>query len=149
MTESTETRKGPTIPTRGTQESGQEGEATPQSKPWAFIVVVIAIVCVTVVILVVWLVPTPEVFNQSSQIIAVLTATFGVIGTLVGTYFGIKTTGDARDTVERAPERTESWWGAIRSPGPCGWTFFSPGRPGRRASWRSDGRPRAPRPRAG
>ncbi len=108
MTESTETRQGSTIPTRGTQGSGQEGEAPPQSKPWAFIVVVIAIVCVTIVFLVVWLVPTPEVFNQSSQIIAVLTATFGVIGTLVGTYFGIKTTGDARDTVERAQKAQQN-----------------------------------------
>ncbi len=43
----------------------------------------------------------------------------------------------------------KSWWEAIRSPGPCGWAFFSPGLPGGRASGRADGRRRAPRPRAG
>jgi hypothetical protein len=100
MVKSTETN-GKTAPIGGARGSAQDGAALPQSPPWAFIVVVIAIVCVTIVFLVVWLMPAPAVFNQSSQIIAVLTATFGVIGTLVGTYFGIKTTGDARDTVER------------------------------------------------
>ena len=65
-----------------------------------------AILCVTVIFLVVWLTPAPEVFTQSSQVIAALTATFGVIGTLVGTYFGVKSSSDARDTVERVQRST-------------------------------------------
>ncbi len=65
-----------------------------------------AILCVTVIFLVVWLTPSPKVFAQSSQVIAALTATFGVIGTLVGTYFGIKSSSDARDTVERVQKST-------------------------------------------
>lgn len=39
--------------------------------------------------------------------IAVLSATFGIIGTLVGAYLGIKTSGDARDTVERVNANAE------------------------------------------
>jgi hypothetical protein len=108
MTENTETKKGSGNLADTTKGNGQDGAPPPQSKPWAFIVVVIGIVCVTVVFLIVWLMPTPAVFNQSSQIIAVLSATFGVIGTLVGTYFGIKTTGDARDTVERVQKAQQS-----------------------------------------
>jgi hypothetical protein len=74
---------------------------SPSQPPWAFRLVFIAILCVTGIFLAVWLIPTPEVFGQSSQVIAVLSSTFAVIGTLVGTYFGIKTTGDARESLER------------------------------------------------
>jgi hypothetical protein len=84
-----------------TQGTEQDGAPPAKTTPWAFFVVITAFVCVTIVFLVVWLFPTPKVFTQSSEVIAVLSTTFGVIGTLVGTYFGIKTTGDARDTVER------------------------------------------------
>jgi hypothetical protein len=69
--------------------------------------VIIAFLCVTLVFLVVWLYSTPEVFTRSSQVIALLSTTFGIIGTLVGTYFGIKTTGDARATVERVHANAE------------------------------------------
>jgi quinol-cytochrome oxidoreductase complex cytochrome b subunit len=94
-------------PTETNEEKEKDGAPPAQSSPWAFYVVVVAFVCVTVLFLVVWLFPTPKVFTQSSQVIAVLSSTFGIIGTLVGTYFGIKTTGDARDTVERVHANTE------------------------------------------
>ena len=87
--------------TNNNQGDGQDGAGPPPSKPWAFWLVVIAILCVTGIFLVVWFIPTPTVFGESSQVIAVLSSTFAVIGTLVGTYFGIKSTGDARDSVER------------------------------------------------
>ena len=93
--------------TETNQGNEKDGALPAQSSPWAFYVVVVAFVCVTVVFLVVWLFPTPKVFTQSSQVIAVLSSTFGIIGTLVGTYFGIKTTGDARDTVERVHANAE------------------------------------------
>jgi hypothetical protein len=91
------------VPTlaKDNQGEGQDGAGAPPSPPWAFVVVVIAIVCVTGIFLAVWLIPTPKVFGESSQVIAVLSSTFAVIGTLVGTYFGIKTSGDARDSIER------------------------------------------------
>ena len=90
-------------------EQGNEKVSAPpeQTSPWAFYVVIVAFLCVTLVFLVVWLFPTPKIFTQSSQVIAVLSSTFGIIGTLVGTYFGIKTTGDARDTLERVHANAE------------------------------------------
>jgi hypothetical protein len=90
-------------------EQGNEKVSAPpeQTSPWAFYVVIIAFLCVTLVFLVVWLFPTPKIFTQSSQVIAVLSTTFGIIGTLVGTYFGIKSTGDARATVERVHANAE------------------------------------------
>ena len=111
MTELDSANKETTVKTKGGQpvtglsKVNEEAATGPEkSKPYAYYVVAIAIVCVALVFLAVWLVPTPEVFGQSSQVIAVLTATFGVIGTLVGSYFGIKSTGDARDTVERVQQ---------------------------------------------
>jgi hypothetical protein len=94
-------------PAEAEQGNELDGARPAQTTPWAFYVVIIAFLCVTVVFLVVWLYPTPEIFTQSSQVIAVLSTTFGIIGTLVGTYFGIKTTGDARDTVERVNANAE------------------------------------------
>jgi hypothetical protein len=85
----------------------KDGAPPAQTTPWAFYVVVIAFLCVTLIFLVVWLYPTPGIFTQSSQVIAVLSATFGIIGTLVGAYLGIKTSGDARDTVERVNANAE------------------------------------------
>jgi hypothetical protein len=94
-------------PAESEQGNEQDGAQPAQTTPWAFYVVIIAFLCVTVVFLVVWLYPTPEIFTQSSQVLAVLSTTFGIIGTLVGTYFGIKATGDARDTVERVHANAE------------------------------------------
>jgi hypothetical protein len=93
--------------TNDNQANEKDGAPPAQSTPWAFYVVIGAFLCVTVVFLIVWLFPTPKIFTQSSQVIAVLSTTFGIIGTLVGTYFGIKTTGDARDTVERVNANAE------------------------------------------
>src|SRR5919206_4168824 len=90
----------------GTKKDERDNVTPGPSKPWAFVLVLSAILCVTVIFLVVWLTPAPSVFTQSSQVIAALTATFGVIGTLVGTYFGVKSSSDARDTVERVQKAT-------------------------------------------
>jgi hypothetical protein len=85
------------------KETGRRQQETiAKSGPYSLFVVVGALFCVTLAFMAVWIFPTPNVFDQSSEVIAALTATFGVIATLVGTYFGIKATGDARDTVERA-----------------------------------------------
>jgi len=81
--------------------NGKDNEAFERGIPWAFWLVGFAILCVTVLFVIVWLVPTPNIFKESNQAIVILSTTFGVIGTLVGTYFGIKTTGDARDSQER------------------------------------------------
>ena len=45
-------------------------------------------------------------FDDPAQVIAALSLVFTVIATLVGTYFGIKATGDARDTVENIARQT-------------------------------------------
>jgi hypothetical protein len=90
------------------EQNGQNSAPPAQTKPWSFFLVFGAIMCVTVIFLVVWLAPPPNVFTESSHAIAALTATFGMIGTLVGTYFGIKASSDARDTVERVHNKASS-----------------------------------------
>jgi hypothetical protein len=59
------------------------------------IVVTLGIVAVLMVFLVTMLF-TEDLFQDAAEVLAVLTALFGVIGTLVGTYFGVKASSDAR-----------------------------------------------------
>jgi hypothetical protein len=61
-----------------------------------FFIVAIGIVAVLVAFLIAMLLTiNTQLFKDSTEILAVLTALFGVIGTLVGTYFGVKAGSDA------------------------------------------------------
>ena len=46
------------------------------------------------------------VFKEDAQVVAALTSAFAVIGTLVGAYFGIKSSSDARDQVKDVHDST-------------------------------------------
>jgi hypothetical protein len=59
------------------------------------IVVSLGIVAVVVAFLITMLF-SADLFQKTTQVLAILTALFGVIGTLVGTYFGVKASSDAR-----------------------------------------------------
>jgi hypothetical protein len=59
-----------------------------------FFIVAIGIVAVFLAFLVA-LLANSTLFRDPAQLLAVLTALFGVIGTLVGTYFGVKAGSDA------------------------------------------------------
>ena len=84
-----------------------DGTAPAKSEPLAYRLVVVAVFCVTLLFLVVMVFfGAIGVFSDGSQVVAALGSAFAVIGTLVGTYFGIKSTGDARDTVERVHKET-------------------------------------------
>jgi hypothetical protein len=48
----------------GTKQNGQDSAPPAQTKPWSFFLVLSAILCVTVIFLVVWLTPSPEVFPE-------------------------------------------------------------------------------------
>jgi hypothetical protein len=41
------------------------------------------------------------VFTEPTQVVALLSGLFGIIGTLVGTYFGVKSSGDAREGAQK------------------------------------------------
>jgi hypothetical protein len=63
-----------------------------------FFIVALGIVAVLVAFLIAMLLTIDtQLFKDSTEILAVLTALFGVIGTLVGTYFGVKAGGDAAE----------------------------------------------------
>ena len=49
-----------------------------------------------------------NLFTTPDQVIAALTTAFAVIGTLVGSYFGIKASGDARSGIEEARKDTQA-----------------------------------------
>ena len=84
----------------------QNGTTT---SPTAYRLLVIAIICVTGLFVFTMLLfvgargatNSNYLFDDAAQVIAALSLVFTVIGTLVGTYFGIKTSGDARETAER------------------------------------------------
>ena len=84
-----------------------DGTTPARSEPFAYRLVVVAVFCVTLLFLVVMVFfGAIGVFSDGNQVVAALSSAFAVIGTLVGTYFGIKSTGDARDTVERVHKET-------------------------------------------
>src|SRR5215208_981645 len=66
-----EERKEPKVPARTPNDANQrqrQNSAAPapkRSKPWAFVLVAFAILCVIGLFIVVWLVPTPQIFTQS------------------------------------------------------------------------------------
>jgi hypothetical protein len=65
------------------------------------VVVTLGIAAVLMVFLVTMLLTT-ELFQDPAEVLAILTALFGVIGTLVGTYFGVKASSDARQGLQDA-----------------------------------------------
>jgi hypothetical protein len=92
-------------------QSGQQPEAG-QSRPAPFvvyghlIVVSLGIVAVVIAFLITMLF-SADLFQKTSQVLAILTALFGVIGTLVGTYFGIKASSDATHTAQQQTQTAQ------------------------------------------
>lgn len=89
---------------------GANNESTETYKdvrPLSYRLVVIAILCVSALFIVVMLFfGWRGVIKDDAQVVAALTSAFGIIGTLVGAYFGIKSSNDARDTVENVHSKT-------------------------------------------
>jgi uncharacterized membrane-anchored protein len=68
---------------------------------WSYYLVRLAILCVTIAfVAIMGLFAAIGVFNQenSANITAALSSLFGIVGTLVGAYFGIKASSDAQDS---------------------------------------------------
>jgi hypothetical protein len=86
-------------------EQGLDNTDGPQrSRPWGFWLVLTAIVVVAVVYSVTMLTIGREIQTPATAIGA-MTAAFAVIGTLVGTYFGIKAGLDGQDKVKDTVDR--------------------------------------------
>ncbi len=86
-------------------EQRRESTDGPQrATPWGFLLVLTAIVMVTVVYSVTMLTIGQEI-RTSATAIGAMTAAFAVIGTLVGTYFGIKAGLDGQDKVKDTMNR--------------------------------------------
>jgi hypothetical protein len=67
-----------------------------------FFVVALGIMAALIGFLVAFPLLVSGVFREPTQVVALLSALFGIIGTLVGTYFGVKSSGDAREGLQRA-----------------------------------------------
>ncbi len=83
------------------QETDRAGQATGSTPAWSYFLVRIAILSVTgAFIFVMGLFAFIGVFNSenAANITAALGSLFGVVGTLVGAYFGIKASSDAQDS---------------------------------------------------
>jgi disulfide bond formation protein DsbB len=79
----------------------RKGTVPAESGPLAYRLVVVAVLCVTFMFIVVMVVfGLLRVFDKATQMVAALSSAFAVIGTLVGAYFGIKSSSEARNTVE-------------------------------------------------
>jgi hypothetical protein len=93
----------------GTRKEEQPaGQATGPTPAWSYLLVRIAIVSVTVsFIFVMGLFASLGVFNSenAANITAALGSLFGVVGTLVGAYFGIKASSDAQASSAATAQR--------------------------------------------
>jgi hypothetical protein len=82
------------------QTTGQVTEPT-SSRPWNMIVVLVALVLVSagaICVLVVY----QGIFENSADVTTVLGSWFTVVGTLVGSYFGVKAASDITDKTQGA-----------------------------------------------
>jgi hypothetical protein len=76
-----------------------KGNAAQLEKPWSFYLVVVAILSVTIAFLIIMVLYSRlNIFDQenAANITAALSSLFGIVGTLVGAYFGIKATAEAQ-----------------------------------------------------
>jgi hypothetical protein len=92
---------------KDTEADASSGGATKREGPLAYRLVVIAILSVSVLFIVVmvffgW----QGIFDDAAQVVAALTSAFAVIGTLVGAYFGIKSSNDGREAVQAVHAET-------------------------------------------
>jgi len=80
-----------------------------KASPYAFYVVTLALVLVSLVAFSTMLI-FRGLFENATDVTAVLSSLFAVVGTLIGAYFGIKASSDVtdktRNTIERANEVT-------------------------------------------
>ena len=92
------------------KQTRQDGKDS-RGPAYAFWIVVVGIGAVTFVFVLSMIffgLVRRDVFDTPDQVIAALTSLFGVVGTLVGTYFGIKASGDARSGLEQARQDTHN-----------------------------------------
>src|SRR5215208_8494849 len=85
-----------------------KGNATQPEKPWSFYLVVVAILSVTIAFLIIMVLYSRlKIFDQenAANITAALSSLFGIVGTLVGAYFGIKASSDAQDKSAETAQR--------------------------------------------
>ena len=84
-----------------------KGVSDTGSGPLAYRLVLTAILCVSGMFVVIMAIfGFLRVFDEATQVVAALSSAFAVIGTLVGAYFGIKASSEARDTVEKVQRET-------------------------------------------
>lgn len=79
-------------------------DGSQRATPWGFFLVLAGIVVVAIVYSVTMILIGEEIKNPATAIGA-MTAAFAVIGTLVGTYFGIKAGLDGQDKVKETVNR--------------------------------------------
>lgn len=91
---------------QGQTAQGRQDNRGPAYAFWLVIVGIGAVTFVFVLSMIFFGLVRRDVFDSPDQVIAALTSLFGVVGTLVGTYFGIKASGDARSGLEQARKDT-------------------------------------------
>ena len=93
---------------------GQRGAGSDRGRRWGFVLVLGAIVVVAIMYTVTIYALT-QAQRTPETVFGAMAASFAVIGTLVGTYFGIKAGLDGQDKVKDAPDNASEERGA--SPG--------------------------------
>ena len=86
------------------QDTKKSSADTAKGPAYAFWLATITLVLVSLVALFAMLI-FKDAFQNAADVTTVLSALFTIIGTVVGTYFGIKTSGDTRDKLQGSIDR--------------------------------------------
>jgi hypothetical protein len=99
----------PQLPSQDHQRTNQMAAAEAGSPPYGMYVALAALVLMSLVAFSAMLM-FKDLFENATEASTMLGSLFAVVGTVVGAYFGIKTSGDTRDkmqgTIDRAHEIT-------------------------------------------
>ena len=98
---------GPKVEQGSPQDKEKRPADTEKGPAYGFWLAVLSIALVSLVAFFAMLM-FQDVFENATDVTTVLSSLFAVVGTVVGTYFGIKTSGDTRDklqgTIDKATE---------------------------------------------
>ena len=94
----------PQVEKGGPQDTKKSSAVTEKGPAYGFWLAAITLVLVSLVALFAMLI-FKDTFQNATDVTTVLSALFTIIGTVVGTYFGIKTSGDTRDRLQGSIDR--------------------------------------------
>lgn len=98
------TNEATSAPSQAPQRTDQRATDQTESPPYGMYVALAALVLISLVAFSAMII-FRSLFETATEVTTVLGSLFAVVGTVVGAYFGIKTSGDTRDKMQGSIDR--------------------------------------------